>query len=73
MMDKLKLLGMFDPDDIVSSIENVPKEDVVEIVRCKDCIWYIRESGCPMSYGKFEDINGNYHTKMIFAVTEKGQ
>ncbi|MCD4835660.1 hypothetical protein LQE96_02260 [Phocea massiliensis] len=31
--------GMFDCDDIVSSIENAPAVDAVEVVRCKDCIY----------------------------------
>lgn len=23
--------------------------DFVQVVRCKDCVWYMREKGCPLS------------------------
>lgn len=35
--------GMFDCEDVVSSIENAPAADVEHIIRCKDCKWYERD------------------------------
>ena len=32
--------GMFDCEDVVSSIENAPAADVEHVIRCKDCKWY---------------------------------
>ena len=32
--------GMFEPEDVISIIENAPAADVVEVVRCKDCKYY---------------------------------
>lgn len=34
--------GMFDCEDVVSSIENAPAADVEHVIRCKDC-HYSRE------------------------------
>ena len=34
--------GMFDCEDVVSSIENAPAADVEHVIRCKDCS-YCRE------------------------------
>lgn len=31
--------GMFDCEDVISSVENAPAVDVVPVVRCKDCIY----------------------------------
>lgn len=31
--------GMFDPEDIVSSIENAPAVDAVEVGSCEGCYW----------------------------------
>ena len=45
-------LGMFDPDDIISSIENAPKEDVVEVIRCKDCINYMNDTAYCQKHDK---------------------
>ena len=36
--------GLFYPEDIISSIENAPTVDAVEVVRCKDCKWYYKNS-----------------------------
>lgn len=33
----------------IEAIENIPAADVVEVVRCKDCIWRGREE-CAMFY-----------------------
>lgn len=35
--------GMFDCEDVVSSIENAPAADVEHVIRCKDCKWYERD------------------------------
>ena len=35
--------GMFEPEDIVSSIENAPSVDVVPVGRCRDCAKYHAE------------------------------
>ena len=32
--------GMFDCEDVVSSIENAPAADVEYVIRCKDCKYY---------------------------------
>ena len=32
--------GLFYPEDIISSIENAPIVDAVEVGRCKDCDYY---------------------------------
>lgn len=31
--------GMFDCEDVISSIENAPAADVAPVVRCKDCLY----------------------------------
>ncbi len=33
-------ITQFDAMDIVDAFENIPTADVVEVVRCKDCIFY---------------------------------
>ena len=40
--DTKYLKGMFDCEDVVSSIENAPAADVEHVIRCKDC-HYSRE------------------------------
>lgn len=35
--------GMFDCEDVVSSIENAPAADALPVIRCKDCKWYKRD------------------------------
>ena len=37
--------GMFDCEDVVSSVENAPAADVAPVVRCKDCKCYHEERG----------------------------
>ena len=37
--------GMFDTEDIISSIENAPTVDAVPVVRCKDCKHYDNSEG----------------------------
>jgi hypothetical protein len=38
--------GSFSTPLIISAIEDAPTADVVEVVRCKDCVWwYPREYG----------------------------
>lgn len=32
----------------VESIMNIPAADVVPVVRCKDCVYYDFEKGCPL-------------------------
>ena len=32
--------GMFEPEDVISIIENAPAADVVEVVRCRECLCY---------------------------------
>lgn len=34
---KPPMVALLDPEDTISAIENIPSEDVVEVVRCKDC------------------------------------
>lgn len=29
--------GLFDPEDVISVLENIPAADVTPVVRCKDC------------------------------------
>ena len=29
--------GLFDPEDVISTLKNIPAADVVPVVRCKDC------------------------------------
>lgn len=43
MYAKKYLDGMFDCEDVVSSIENAPAADVEHVIRCKDCKWYERD------------------------------
>lgn len=49
-------VGMYDPEDVISSIENAPTVDAVEVIRCKDCCWYQEDgsicvnSHCTKSY-----------------------
>lgn len=31
--------GMFNCDDVINSIQNIPAADAVEVVRCKDCVF----------------------------------
>lgn len=39
---------------IVKAIEDAPVEDVVEVVRCKDCVWYnIVNECCTNTRGLF--------------------
>ena len=46
--------GLFYPEDIISSIENAPTVDAVEVVRCKDCRFIIdREDGTHGCYLHF--------------------
>lgn len=40
--------GMFDCEDVISSVENAPAADVVPVVRCKDCeYWQDNNGGYP--------------------------
>lgn len=40
--------GMFDCEDVISSVENAPVADVVPVVRCKDCqYWQDNNGGYP--------------------------
>ena len=42
----LKWLEEYDPPvyhDVVSTIDEMPTVDAVEVVRCKDCKWYKRK------------------------------
>ena len=39
-------------------IRRQPTIDAVPVVRCKDCIWYAREEGCPLSGSDLYDENG---------------
>lgn len=32
--------------------------DLVQVVRCKDCVWYMYEKGCPISASGMHDENG---------------
>lgn len=51
--------GMFDCEDVVSSVENTPTVDAVAVTRCKDCRFNIERSdgsfGC---YRQFLDYHG---------------
>lgn len=31
--------------------------DLVQVVRCKDCVWYMHEEGCPLSASGMYDTN----------------
>ena len=37
--------GMFEPEDVISIIENIPAADVVEVVRCRECKYWGDEAG----------------------------
>lgn len=37
--------GMFDCEDVVSSVENAPAADVAPVVRCKDCAYSYEDIG----------------------------
>lgn len=40
--------GMFDCEDVISSVENAPAADVAPVVRCKDCrYWQDNNGGYP--------------------------
>ena len=40
--------GMFDCEDVISSVENAPVADVVPVVRCRDCrYWQDNNGGYP--------------------------
>lgn len=48
--------GLFDPIDIISSIENALAVDAVEVVRCRDCEYsYDDISGLCCSHGVYVD------------------
>lgn len=32
--------GLFEPEDIIASIENAPAADVAPVVRCRECKYY---------------------------------
>lgn len=53
-------------DDAMSLIEDVPAADVVEVVRCKDCKYFVSEV-CRC------DLALNFSRGDDFAVTEKGR
>ena len=36
------------PDEFAEYLDEFPAADVVPVVRCKDCEWFMREHGCPI-------------------------
>ena len=36
-------------DAVLHQIQQVPAVDVAPVVRCKDCLWFMAEYGCPLS------------------------
>lgn len=38
-------MGMFDCEDVVSSIENAPAADVEHVIRCRDCKYWSDRDG----------------------------
>lgn len=48
-LQKLQTLDEHTMDLILIEIEEAPAADVVEVVRCKDCVWRGREE-CAMFY-----------------------
>lgn len=71
--DLLKNLKRFAPEHltplIVSLIEKQPTADVVEVVRCKDCIFYApyELEGCEGQGNCSQLIGLNFVLRMIFA------
>lgn len=41
---------LLDPVDVIGKIRDIPSADVVEVVRCKDCIYYHKKLG--IGFGK---------------------
>lgn len=44
---------------IYAAIGKAPIVDAVEVVRCKDCIWYYRKACCPLACSGFEIEDGD--------------
>ena len=47
----------WDMEDIEFWIESQPTADVVEVVRCKDCIWYLKDGSCARHLKQFESYD----------------
>lgn len=47
--------------------------DLVQVVRCKDCVWYMCEEGCPLAQVVCTMKTGNCLMSPIFVVMPKGR
>lgn len=43
--------------DAFVDIRNAPTIDAVEVIRCKDCIWYLKDGSCARHLKQFEPYN----------------
>lgn len=47
--------GLFEPEDIIASIENAPAADVAPVVRCRECR-KMKTYECPMQSCGYDDF-----------------
>jgi hypothetical protein len=56
-----KRITLADGVSIYDTIHNLPTADVVEVVRCKDCKWWYKETDCRNMSGLYRFVpNGNW-------------
>ena len=58
-------VGILDADDIETVFEMLSSADVVQVVRCDDCVYYGSRRWCELHSSVFDDN--------AFAVTAKGR
>ena len=44
-------------DALIEAINDAPAIDAVEVVRCKDCIWYLKDGSCARHLKQFESYD----------------